>query len=163
MGDETQSEFRFLYRTEQGRIDRARWISGATALVVILALGVALLWMVLPYANRPLSERAFYDPLTFAANFYILVFAAATILLAVSWTNLSAKRFRDRGRPAPLGLAGLMPLAGLLAGAAHWLQPRVAEAMPRWTVWGCDVLLVVVAVWTLAELLDFSGPRRDTR
>ena len=34
MTDEVSSDFRFLYRTDQGRIDRARWISAAAPLVV---------------------------------------------------------------------------------------------------------------------------------
>lgn len=154
MAQDAPSGFRYLYRTDQGRIDRARWISGAAPIVALVVVGVLVLWLALPFANRPLSERKFYDPATFAANFYILAFAGALILAAISWTNLSAKRFRDRGRPAPLGLAGLLPLAALVTGAAHWLQPRVAEVMPRWTVWGCDALLAVVVVWTALELFD---------
>ncbi|MFO1115339.1 MAG: hypothetical protein U1E28_06630 [Beijerinckiaceae bacterium] len=156
MAQDAPSDFRFLYRTEQGRIDRARWISGAAPVAALVVIGTLALWLALPYANRPLSERAFYDPATFVANFYILAFAGALILAAISWTNLSAKRFRDRGRPAPLGLAGLLPLAALVTGAAHWLQPRVAEVMPRWTVWSCDVLLVIVAIWTFIELFDLT-------
>jgi uncharacterized membrane protein YhaH (DUF805 family) len=161
MADGAPTGFRFLYRTEQGRIDRAQWIAGSAPLSMLFLIGTALLVAVLPYANRPLAERAFYDPLTFATNFYILVYAAGLILVGISWVNLAAKRFRDRGRPAPLGLAGLLPLAALAAGAAHWLQPRVAEVMPRWSVWGCDVILLAVAAWTMLELFDvIAEPRR---
>ena len=50
MAQDAPSDFAF-YRTEQGRIDRATWISGgARALVVI---GTLALWLALPYANRP--------------------------------------------------------------------------------------------------------------
>jgi uncharacterized BrkB/YihY/UPF0761 family membrane protein len=66
--------------------------------------------------------------------------------------NLSAKRFRDLGRAAPVALAGLAPLVALVVGAVHWLQPRVAEVMPRLWVWGADAALVAVIGWTIYEL-----------
>ena len=162
MSGEAQSGFHFLYRTDQGRIDRARWIAAAAPLVIGLAVGTAILSAALPYANRTLDERVFYDPLAFAANAYIVAYAFALLLTAISWVNLAAKRFRDRGRPAPLGLAGLLPLAVLVAGAVDWLQPRVADIMPRWSVWGCEAAQALIALWTLAELLDVvsKAPRR---
>ena len=162
MAGETPSGFRFLYRNEQGRIDRARWLSAAAPLAIVFVVASAIMLWALPYANRPLTERAFYDPAALAANVFILAYAALTIFVGISWVNLGAKRSRDRGRSAPLGLAGLMPLAVLLAGAAHWLQPRVAEVMPRWSVWACDALLAIAAVWTFAELLDLL-PKAKSR
>ena len=155
------SDFRFLYRTDKGRIDRAGWLRAAAPLALSFLATTAIMLAVLPWANRPLSERAFFDPAALAANTYIIVYAALTILTGISWVNLGAKRFRDRGRPAPLGLAGLLPLAMLVAGAAAWLQPRVAEVMPRATVWVCEAALVVVAIWTLAELLDIGRRSND--
>lgn len=154
MTDEASSEFRFLYRTDQGRIDRARWISAAAPLVVFFAVTTAVMLSALPWANRPLTERAFYDPAAFAANAYILAYAALTIFVGISWVNLGAKRFRDRGRPAPLGLAGLLPLSMLFAGGAAWLQPRVAEVIPRWTVEASEAAMIAIAIWTAAELFD---------
>lgn len=161
MASDPESSFRFLYRTDQGRLDRQRWLAGATPLLLLAVVGGGVAMWVAPYAHRSLAERAFYDPLTFGANVYLLVYSFVMILTAISWTNLSAKRFRDRGRPAPLGLAGLAPLAALVAGGAHWLQPRVAEVLPRWTVWSCDILLAVIAVWTLVELFDLTPGRED--
>ena len=84
MAVEAPTGFRFLYRTDQGRIDRAQWIAGSAPLSMLFLLGTVLLAGGLPYANRPLAERAFYDPLTFAANSYILLYAAGLILLGVS-------------------------------------------------------------------------------
>ena len=153
-------DFRFLYRTDQGRLDRAHWIRGAAPLLFIFAATTGVLLQALPFANRPLAERAFYDGAALAANAYILAYAMLTLLIGISWVNLSAKRFRDRGRPGPLGLAGLLPLAGLVAGAAHWLQPRVTEDMPRWSVSACDGILVVVAIWTVAEIFDLIPARK---
>ena len=158
---EPTAGFRFLYRTDKGRIDRAGWFRAAAPLAVSFVVTTAIMLALLPWANRPLTERAFFDPAAFAANTYILVYAALTLLTAISWVNLGAKRFRDRGRPAPLGLAGLLPLAMLVAGAADWLQPRVAEVMPRATVWACEGALVVVAIWTFLEMLDVLAKGRS--
>lgn len=160
MAERTQ-DFRFLYRTDKGRIDRAGWLRAAAPLALSFAFTTAVVLAVLPWANRPLSERAFFDPAALAANTYIIAYAALTILTGISWVNLGAKRFRDRERPAPLGLAGLLPLAMLVAGAAAWLQPRVAEVMPRATVWACEAALVVVAIWTLAEMFDVIAKGRS--
>lgn len=162
MADEA-SGFRFLYRTDQGRIDRAGWLRAAAPLALSFGVTTVIMLAVLPWSNRPLTERAFFDPAALAANAYILAYAALTIFTAISWVNLGAKRFRDRGRPAPLGLAGLLPLAMLVAGAAAWLQPRVAEVMPRWTVWACEAAMVAVAVWTALEMFNVIAGERASR
>ncbi|MBI1868260.1 MAG: hypothetical protein HYS06_08210 [Methylocystis sp.] len=142
----------FLYRTDQGRIDRATWLQGAAWLVGAL-VPLALGWRALsPYAEHDLSKSPLFVPMTVAAYAYALVYALAVVLIAISWVNLSAKRFRDRGRPAPLALAGLLPLTAFLAGAAHFLQPRVAAAMPYWYVSVCDAVLIGVVAWTIYEL-----------
>lgn len=158
---EPTAGFRFLYRTDQGRIDRAGWVRAAAPLAVSFIVTTAIMLALLPWANRPLTERAFFDPAAFAANSYILAYAALTIFTAISWVNLGAKRFRDRGRPAPLGLAGLLPLAMLVAGAADWLQPRVAEVMPRAMVWACEGVMAAVAVWTFLEMFDVLAKSRS--
>lgn len=142
----------FLYRTEQGRIDRAGWRRGAAGLVALL-IPLTLIWFALsPYTEHDLAKSPFFVWQTVAAYAYLTVYALAVLLISASWVNLSAKRFRALGRPAPLGLAGLLPLAALLAGAAHWLQPRVAEVMPRWHVTIFDLVLAAVAAWSLLEL-----------
>lgn len=142
----------FLYRADQGRIDRATWLRGAAWLVGAL-VPLTLAWRALsPYAEHDLAKSPLFVPMTVVAYAYALVYALGVLLIAISWVNLSAKRFRDRGRPAPLALAGLLPLTALLAGAAHFLQPRVAEAMPYWYVGVCDAALVGVIAWTLYEL-----------
>lgn len=143
---------RFLYRTEQGRIDRATWLKGAGALAAILA-PFFLIWLALaPYTDHDLARDPFFAPMTAAAYAFVILYSFVILLVAVSYVNLSAKRFRDLGRAAPVALAGLAPLVALVVGATHWLQPRVAEVMPRFWVWGADALLVAVIVWTLYEL-----------
>jgi uncharacterized membrane protein YhaH (DUF805 family) len=143
---------RFLYRTEEGRIDRATWARGAGALAAIL-LPFVLLWFPLsPYTAHDLSTDPFFVPMTAVAYAYVLIYSFVILLVSVCYVNLSAKRFRALGRPAPVGLAGLLPLMALITGATHWLQPRVAEVMPRFWVWGADALLVAVIVWSVYEL-----------
>jgi hypothetical protein len=44
-------------------------------------------------------------------------------------------------------LAGLLPLAALVSGAVHWLQPRVAEYVA-----GADAILVAITAWNVVEL-----------
>lgn len=143
---------RFLFRSEQGRIDRETWIYGAGALLAVLA-PLTLIWLALePYTAHDLAKTPFFAPKTVAAYAYLIFYSFVVLLIAISFVNLSAKRFRDRGRTPPLGLASLAPLAALLAGAAHFAQPRLPEVLARWHVWGVDALLISVVAWTVYEL-----------
>ncbi len=126
---------RFLYRTEQGRIGRADWLMGAGVLAAIVA-PFFLIWVALaPYTEHDLAKDPFFVPMTVVAYVFVLLYAFVILLVAVSYVNLSAKRFRDLGYAAPVALAGLAPLVALIDGATHWLQPRVAEVMPRFWRW----------------------------
>ncbi|BDV35375.1 hypothetical protein [Methylocystis iwaonis] len=143
---------RFLYRTEQGRIDCATWLKGAGALAAVIA-PFFLIWLALsPYTEHDLAKDPFFVPMTAVAYSFVLVYAFAILLVAVCYVNLSAKRFRDLGQPAPVALAGLAPLVALIDGATRWLQPRVAEVMPIYWVWGVDAVLVGVIAWSVYEL-----------
>lgn len=141
---------RFLFRTDQGRISKRAWWAGVGVLaipLILLTVGWALL---APYANRTLDERALVDPLTLVAYVYLVVFAFALIVMAISFVMLSMKRLRDRGKPP--SLAGLPPLAVLIAAASHWLQPRVADVMGRGWIFAGDALLVCVIGWAIYEM-----------
>jgi uncharacterized membrane protein YhaH (DUF805 family) len=101
---------RFLYRTEEGRIARATWLKGAGALAAIL-LPFVLLWLPLsPYTAHDLATDPFFVPMTAVAYAYVLIYSFVILLVSVCYVNLTAKRFRALGRPAPVGLAGLVPL-----------------------------------------------------
>ena len=146
------ARLRFLYQTEQGRIDRATWRRGASALLAVL-LPLTLIWFALqPYTAHDLATTPFFAPMTILAYAYVIFYAFAVMLAVVSFINLSAKRFRDRGLEPSLGFASIAPLVALLAGAAHFWQPRAAEVMSRWYVWGVDALFVAAALWTFYEL-----------
>ena len=140
----------FLFRDDQGIVTRNEWWRGTGILAGPLALLYAG-WSVLsPYANRGLDERKLIDPLTIATYVYLIVFAFAVLFIAVCFVTLSIKRLRARGLYT--GLAGLMPFTALIAGAAHWLQPRVADSMPYAIVWACDLALLASLVWCIVEL-----------
>jgi uncharacterized membrane protein YhaH (DUF805 family) len=142
----------FLFREDSGRIDARDWLRGLRTLAFVL-IPFAIAWTALaPYAVHDIATSAFFAPLTVAAYAFAIIYAFVVLLVAVSYVNLSAKRFRDLGLPAPLGLAALVPLAALITGAAHWLQPRVSEVMSRGWVAGADGLLIVVALWSFYEL-----------
>ena len=146
----TRQSLHFLYRNDEGQLGRAAWWSGLIPLASVLVV-MTIIWLLLaPWGQRGLDQRAFLDPRTIVAYLYLMVFTFAVILIAISYTNLSAKRFRTRGRMP--GFAGLLPLAALFAGAAHWLYPRVAEVMPWALVAMCDVALIGVIVWHVFDL-----------
>lgn len=135
---------RFLFRSDEGRIGADVWLRGFLFLAALMAALTAIWIGVAPWGRRDLSQRAFVDPATIAVYVYLLVYAVAVILIGVSYVNLSLKRLRAAGRP--LALAGLLPLAILLAGAAHWLQPRVADVFPVWIVYAMDAATAIVAI-----------------
>jgi hypothetical protein len=146
----SRESLNFLYRNDQGEVSRAVWWSGLVPLASLL-LVLTIIWLlVAPWGQRGLNERAFIDVRTIVSYAYLLFYTLAVILIAVSYTNLSAKRFRARGRIG--GFAGLLPLAALLAGAAHWLYPRVPESMPYWSLVAADLTLVGVVLWHVFDL-----------
>ena len=143
----------FLFRTDQGVIDRAMWWRSAIFLMGCLAMLTGI-WMEVgkyAYEAQPAAERtALFDPAIFGAYAYLTFYGLCVMLIGVSFYNLSAKRCRARGRPP--ALAGLVPLFALLSGAAHWLYPRVTESMPYWTVVLTDVCLIAAILWSIVDL-----------
>lgn len=152
--------FGFLFRTDQGRIDAGTWWRASAGLAAILALLTAIWIYLAPSAHRDLDTTPFLAWWTLVAYVYLLLYSFAVLLIAICHYNLSAKRWRDRDRPA--AFAGLLPLAALVSGAAHWMQPRVAEFIPYWYVLGADLLLAGIVVWTVLEL-GFDRPLVDRK
>lgn len=149
------SGFHFLFRTDQGRIDRATWWRGTLPLLALAVAGTLGWWALSPYARHDLSDSAFIAPLTIVAYVYLLVYAFALILIGVCEYNLSAKRFRERGWPA--ALAAVLPLSLLFGSALIWFIPQSFDTIPAWVAPVTIVLLVAVAGWNVVEL----GLRRD--
>jgi uncharacterized membrane protein YhaH (DUF805 family) len=144
------TRFRFLYRQGEGRIGPREWL-GASAAPLGIALALTIVWLaIMPRAPRNLAHESLIDwRLPFVYS-YLMVFVFALFLCAVAEYFVSAKRFADRGRPG--ALAGIAPFCLLLAGAAHWYQPRSEGAMPEWGVWIFDALALAVVFWNAVEL-----------
>jgi len=143
---------RFLYRTDEGAIDRVTWRRGANVLAAIVATATAPWLALAPHTDHDLAKTPLWAPMTALAYAYLLLYAFVGLLAAISFVNLSAKRFRALGMSPPLGVASLAPLAAFFAGAAHWLQPRVAEVFPRWGVYPFDLALLAALAWTVYAL-----------
>lgn len=138
---------RFLFREEAGEIDAPTWRIHV-AWLAALALGLTLVWRALaPYAHHDLSQSAFIAPMTILAYSYLLAFAFAVLLIAISYTMLTIKRLRARGLPT--GLAGLVPLLALLCGAAHFLRGKTPDVVSIWYPAALDLTLAMAIVWTL--------------
>ena len=146
----TGSGFRFLYREDRGRIARADWWRAATPLVGLVAAATAGWLAIRPYAVHDLGTQPFIDGATIAAFVYLALYAFGLILAAVCWYNVSAKRFRDRGRPGRW--AAVLPLAAFLDGALAWFAPRSFDTVPAWATSAALALVVLIAIWTVIDL-----------
>jgi uncharacterized membrane protein YhaH (DUF805 family) len=141
---------RFLFQTYEGAIDRQTWRSGMLVLLAIL-VPLTLIWLwIAPATHRDLSNPELLDVGALGAFIYLLLFAFAVILIAVSWTNLSGKRFRSIGMPG--AYAAALPFAALIDGAAHWFQPRATDVFPGWALVLLDIATAAVTLWSLYEL-----------
>ena len=142
--------FRFLYREDRGRISRATWWRGTLPLAALVGLATAG-WLALrPHAVHDLGTQPFIDAATVAAYLYLAAYAFGLILAAVCSYNVSAKRFRDRGRPGRW--AALLPLTAFLTGALVWFIPQSFGTVPGWAGHVAEAVLLAVAVWNVVEL-----------
>ncbi len=147
---EAKLSARFLYRTDQGLIGQKTWWIGTLSLGAIFALLTFIGVLLAPFARHDLATTPFLDLRVIAAYFYLTVYMFALIVVAISFYNLSAKRWRDRGKPS--ALAGVLPFVALLSGAAHWLYPQMGGEVPAWSVYAIDAALCVLVIWTVVEL-----------
>lgn len=144
------SRSRFLFREDAGTIGAATWRFHA-AWLAALAVAMTLGWFALqPYAHHDLKTQAFLQPMTIVAFAYLIVYAFALILVAISYVMLTMKRFRAVGAPA--GLAGLVPLLALFAASAHFMHSQTPDAFGLPYVVALDAALAIVTLWTVVEL-----------
>ncbi|UDL94508.1 hypothetical protein LGH83_18730 [Lichenihabitans sp. PAMC28606] len=150
MSETERHTFFFLFRTDKGLIGRSTWWRGTVPLTTLAVVGT-MIWVILrPYAHHDLAQEQFLAPMTILAYAYLILFAFAVLLIAICEYNLSAKRFRARGRPA--SLAGLLPLSLLVGSAAIWFIPRSFDSLPDWSAPVIVALMTAVALWNAIEL-----------
>lgn len=131
-------------------MDAATWRFHAGWLAVV-ASALTVVWSFLrPYAHHDLKTEAFIAPKTVAAFGYLILYAFALILIAISYTMLTIKRLRDRGLPT--GLAGAVPLLVLLAASLHFMRDQTPDVILLAYVVALDVVLAAVTVWTMIQL-----------
>jgi uncharacterized membrane protein YhaH (DUF805 family) len=153
--DETR--FRFLYRQAEGVIDAPTWLRASFPPVAIALALLVVALLIAPNQPRDLASETFIDIKVIATHIYFLICAFALILCAVAEYFVSAKRFADRGKPAEL--AGLAPFALLLAGAAHWYQPRSEGTMPEALTYLFYAAAAGIVAWNVIEL-GFGASRK---
>jgi len=141
---------RFLFRSDQGRIGAKTWWAGSLRLGGIFAVLTVIDYLLAPYQRHDLATTRFFEWSVFAAYFFVVIYVFALILIAICFYNLSAKRWRDRGKPS--ALAGLLPFVALLSGAAHWLYPQMDGEVPAWSLLAIDAGFVILLIWTIVEL-----------
>ncbi|MBV9220446.1 MAG: hypothetical protein JO163_10500 [Methylobacteriaceae bacterium] len=141
-GQVSPANFRFLFRQDRGTIDRSTWAAGT--LILIGAFAVLLV------TQAALNRTGYLAKVGLTG-----LFVMATMLLATCYYFLSAKRFRDRGRPAVLALA--LPAVGFVDAALHFLQPPTGGIFPLWLATLADVVLAAVTLWNLVELGFMPG------
>ena len=139
--------FAFLFRTDQGRIDRATWWRGTVPIALIGAAATAGWLAVSPYTHDALHQP---PALALLGYLYLLAFAFAVLLLFICEYNLSAKRFAARGKPR--ALAAALPVSALLAGALAWYAPRSQGTLPTESAWLGMVVVAAVLIWNAVEL-----------
>lgn len=150
MADSAPASTSFLFRTDQGRIDRKTWVHGGLRLGAVLAVLTAVGLLLAPYTHHDLAKTPLLDWHVIAAYVYLTLYIFALVLIAICFYNLSAKRWRDRAKPA--ALAGLVPFFALLGGAAHWLYPQMDGEVPGWSVAAIDIAFFGLLIWTIIEL-----------
>jgi uncharacterized membrane protein YhaH (DUF805 family) len=148
-------DFSFLYRTDQGEIDAATWWRGLLPLLGIF-LVLTLGWIIAePYADKSLATNVPGAIVVIAGNIYRIIYGAISVLLLICFYNLSAKRWRNLGRPS--SFAGILPLVAATVGALNWLEPRVGGDLPHAVVILAEIILFGVFLWTFVECGGFRA------
>jgi uncharacterized membrane protein YhaH (DUF805 family) len=150
-----QSSLSFLYRSDEGEIDAATWWRGAltlTGIFVVLTLG----WIVVePFADKSLATTVTGTIVVLTGNLYRLAYGFVCLLLLICLYNLSAKRWRNLGRPS--SFAGILPIAAAVTAALHWLEPRVGGDLSHYWIIAADIVLAGIFLWSVIELGDIRA------
>jgi len=142
--------FSTLFRSDQGEIGASAWWRGVLVLGGVFAV-LTLGWIIIePFADKTLATTVAGTIIVLTANLYRLAYGVICLLLLICFYNLSAKRWRDLGRPA--SFASILPILGAIAAALHWLEPRTGGDTPHALVVATDLLAFAVLIWNVIEL-----------
>ena len=145
-----QRNFSTLFRSDEGEIDAPIWWRGILILGGVFAV-LTLGWLLIePFADRALATTITSTIIVLTANLYRIAYGVICLLLLICFYNLSAKRWRDLGRPP--AFAGILPIVGAIVAALHWLEPRTGGDTPHMLVIAADLLLIAVLIWNVTEL-----------
>lgn len=149
-------DFSFLFQQDQGMVSRRIWLRGTALLLGFMVIATLVFVPISGAAVHLLSSPGLLGPgiaihLTLVLLYivYLSIYGVSFILAAVSHYNLSAKRARAIGKSPKE--AAILPLSVLLVGAVNLLQPQMGNAMPTWTKYLADVLLLLVLAYVFYE------------
>jgi len=133
-------DFKYLFTSFDGRINRAKWWLGMVALGLISGI---LAWL-------------------FGLSFFgrLLSFVVALALFYPSYA-VCAKRFQDRDKPGKMAIYGLVPLlvVNLLQMLGLTGTPDAQNAIG----WLCSLVSLGVGLWFLVELGILKGTTGSNR
>ncbi|MGP8231322.1 MAG: hypothetical protein ACLQL2_01465 [Methylovirgula sp.] len=145
-----QRSFSILFRSDQGEIDAPTWWRGIFLLAGVFAVLTLGWFFIEPFADKTLATTVASTIIVLTANLYRIAYGVICLLLLICFYNLSAKRWRNLGRPA--SFAGILPIIGAIAAALHWLEPRTGGDTPHLLVIAADLLAFAVLIWNVVEL-----------
>lgn len=127
-------DFRYLFGSSDGRINRAKWWAGSLILLII--------WVLI---------EAIFGGFTLGSILVVL----ATLAVAYPAYAVCAKRFQDRNKPGITALYGLGPL--LLAMLLQSLGLTATPAELNAVGWICALITWGVGLWFLIDLGILKG------
>ena len=131
-------DFKYLYTSFDGRINRAKYWAGAAILLIVWLIFGSLVGLI--FGNS-----------IFATILLILGLLALFYLFYA----VAAKRFQDRDKPGQTALFGLVPafFANILTAFGLTATPDGPTAIG----WICTLIVLGVALWFLIELGILKG------
>ena len=136
-------DWKFLFFSLDGRINRAKYWLGSLAVVVMGTAGILLILAMVGISDAAVA----------------FTIALSLALLYPSYAVM-AKRFQDRNKPGVLALFGIVPLVSSnLLQTFGYLDPE----NPSVILQIFDVVVVGISLWLLVELGILKGTQGPNR
>ena len=137
-------DFKYLFTSFDGRINRAKWWAG---IAIIIVINIVLGFIVFSLFGMSFVGR-------------LLSFVIA-LALFYPFYAVSAKRFQDRDKPGITALYGLVPL--LVVSLLGALGLTGAPDQPNVLGWICSLINIGIVLWFLIELGILKGTEGPNR